>query len=287
MPTRPTDADQFDSQTAFAALLDRRPEVDLGGVLAEIAIDLDSRHHTFDFATWLDTEAAALLDVIVAGYSPASDPVESAIALFEAIGGRYGLGRREADYRDYRSSVVRHVVGTGRGLPIVLCVIAAELGRRVGLPLQGVSTPGHFLLRLDTPGEPLFFDAYRGGWLFTADEATDWLARTTGYPRELIVPSLTPASPRLIVIRILENLKRQLLAADDWFRAYPIQTRLLALRPGQRGDQIDLAAIAAHGPNPVWALDTLGQLAPDATPTERQRLLAITEAARQSLVRLN
>lgn len=285
--TSPVPARQFDADTAFAALLDRRPGVALVDVLAEIAVDLDRQHHTFDLAAWLDEEEEALADLVRPNVAAAADPVETCVALFEALGGRHGLGRRPADYNDYRSSVVRHVVQTGRGLPIVVCILAAELGRRLGLDLSGASTPGHFLLRLETDHGYVLVDAYRGGWILQPDEAVEWIAQTTGYPQDLIVPALKPTTPRLTIIRVLENLKRQLVDAQDWPRAYHVQTRLLALRPGQRSDQVDLAAIAAHGPNPNWALKTLGMLTADASQAERKRLLQISRVAKRSLVGWN
>ena len=273
----------FPADTAFAALLDRRPEVDLAAVLAEIAADLDRRHHEFDLAAWLDEEAALLRPALAVCPSD----LDRIVVLFEAIGSRHRLGQQEADYNDYRSSVVRSVVQNGRGLPIVLSILVAELGARIGLELRGVSSPGHFLLRVETDPEPMFVDAYRGGMILDTDQATAWLAQTTGYPAEMIEPSLRPASPRLIIIRVLENLKRQLLAADDWTRADRVQTRLLALRPGQRSDQFDLAAIAAHGPNPGWALATIRTLADEASPEEVARLQTIGRIARQTLIGLN
>lgn len=299
VPVRSDSAGRDDDPSAaaetrcpFERLEDRDPSVRMVDVLAAIAADLDRRHAAFDLFAWLDQTTERLQPLAE------DDPAATARTLFDALAQWHGLGSREADYADYRSSIVRHVVSRGRGLPIVLCVLAAELGSRLGLGLVGVNAPGHFLLRLETDGEPLYLDAYRRGQARSRTAAAAWLAETTGYPTEMIDAALDPAKPRLVAIRMLENLKRQLIDAADWSRAHRVQRRLLGLRPGSYADRRDLAAIAAQGPNPREALRLLGTLtertddavvdgSSEATERERQILSQIARQARRSLIELN
>ena len=276
-----------DSDTAFAALLDRRSGVRLVDVLDEIAADLDRRHGSFDFLGWLDdltqqVRAAQAEHLPVGG----GTVLDRADVLFYVLA-ESGFGRLEADYDDYRSSLPRHIATQGTGLPIVLSLIAEELGSRVGVPLAGIATPGHFMLRLETDDETLYFDAYRGGRVRGQAELVDWLSGLTGYPPEMILPTLVPAKPRVVIIRVLENLKRVLIDSEDWPRAYTVQSRLLALRPGSRGDRRDLAAIAAHGPAPGESLKLLPFLLTDAEDREKPLLDQIAKRARHSLIALN
>jgi len=47
------------------------------------------------------------------------------------------------------------VIDRKTGIPITLAIVYMELGRRIGLPLAGVSFPGHFLVRLKLRGGAL------------------------------------------------------------------------------------------------------------------------------------
>ncbi|HMC70976.1 MAG TPA: transglutaminase-like domain-containing protein, partial [Mycobacteriales bacterium] len=57
-----------------------------------------------------------------------------------------GFTGNEGDYYDARNSFLDDVLDRRTGIPISLAVLTMEVGRRVGVPLAGVSMPGHFLL---------------------------------------------------------------------------------------------------------------------------------------------
>ena len=73
-------------------------------------------------------------------------------------------GSRE-EYYASRNSILHSVLASGRGLPIILCVVHMALGRSVGLPIQPVNMPMHFLTRMGDDDAPdlLFIDAFAGG----------------------------------------------------------------------------------------------------------------------------
>lgn len=53
-----------------------------------------------------------------------------------------------ANYYDLNNSFIDKVVETKRGIPITLAVVYMSIARRLGLNVQGVNFPGHFLVRL-------------------------------------------------------------------------------------------------------------------------------------------
>src|SRR5205809_517803 len=65
------------------------------------------------------------------------------------------------------------------GIPITLAVVLIEVGRRVGLDVRGVSFPGHFLVRCETPRGPVFVDPFSGRTL-ARDEIGALYTQTTG-----------------------------------------------------------------------------------------------------------
>ena len=53
-------------------------------------------------------------------------------------------------------------------MPIALAVVYLEVARRAGVPLFGVSFPGHFLVACDLDGSrKLVLDPFNGGELLT------------------------------------------------------------------------------------------------------------------------
>ena len=56
------------------------------------------------------------------------------------------------------------------GNPITLAMVQMEVARRLGVPLDGVSFPGHFLVRLPVDDGILVMDPFNGGRPLGADE---------------------------------------------------------------------------------------------------------------------
>src|SRR5690606_24287025 len=62
------------------------------------------------------------------------------------------------------------VVDRKLGIPISLALVQMEVTRRLGLPLQGVSFPGHFLVRLPVDDGILVLDPFNKGRPVSAEE---------------------------------------------------------------------------------------------------------------------
>jgi len=88
-------------------------------------------------------------------------------------------GNREA-YYDPRNSFLNDVLDRGLGIPLTLGIILLEVGWRLGLPLEGVNFPGHFLVRFRGDAIDLLLDPYDGGVLRFQDQAQELLDRIYG-----------------------------------------------------------------------------------------------------------
>jgi regulator of sirC expression with transglutaminase-like and TPR domain len=135
-------------------------------------------------------------------------------------------------YYDPANSFLNEVIRRRRGLPITLSVLGMEVGRRVGLRLEGVGMPGHFLLRHDAD---VYVDPFDAGRILDRAGCVDRFRAVNG-PRAAFRPSyLDPVGRRAILARILNNLKavytgRGDIAALAWVfglrRALPETTPL-------------------------------------------------------------
>jgi len=150
--------------------------------------------------------------------------------LFEEV----GYAGNDAQYDDPRNSYMNDVVDRKLGIPISLAVIQIEVTRRLGMPLDGISFPGHFLVRLPVDDGILVLDPYNKGRPVSADElrerASPHLGGHTPDDQQLL-QILAPATHRMILMRMLRNLKGLYQERGDWARVARTADRLLKLSP--------------------------------------------------------
>jgi regulator of sirC expression with transglutaminase-like and TPR domain len=155
--------------------------------------------------------------------------------LFEEL--RFGPNRD--DYYDPRNSFLNDVLERRVGIPITLSVLYMEVGRRVGIPLQGVSFPGHFLVKCPMEQGLVVIDAYSAGASLTLEDLQQRLREVQGaeVSPAIVAGLLGTAQPREIFARMLRNLKQIYAAKEDWLRALPLMHWLVLLAPA-RADEV-------------------------------------------------
>jgi regulator of sirC expression with transglutaminase-like and TPR domain len=153
--------------------------------------------------------------------------------LFDAEGFTGNLG----DYDDPRNSFVNDVLARRTGIPITLSIIYMHVGRRVGLWLEGINFPGHFLVRCKgmlgdtTPSEDLILDPFHGGIVLTERDCARLLSRHAGDDARFDRVLLAPAFKSQILVRMLINLKRAYARMQSFARARAVSDVVLALDP--------------------------------------------------------
>jgi regulator of sirC expression with transglutaminase-like and TPR domain len=145
--------------------------------------------------------------------------------LFEAEGFR---GNSE-DYYDPRNSCLNDVLDRKLGIPITLSVLMMEIGRRVGLDVDGVGLPGHFIVGASVGRRRIYLDPFNGGAVLTPAQAVEVASRAMGRPVKLADAHWAPCGKRQILVRMLRNLKSAYARREDWPRALAVVDRLLVL----------------------------------------------------------
>ena len=141
------------------------------------------------------------------------------------------------DYEDPRNSFLNDVLARRTGIPITLSIIYMHVGRRVGLWLEGVNFPGHFLVRCKgmlgdaAPTEDLILDPFHGGIVLTERDCARMLARYAGESARFDRALLAPAFKTQILVRMLVNLKRAYAKMRSFGRARDVSDLVLALDP--------------------------------------------------------
>ena len=140
------------------------------------------------------------------------------------------------EYYDPRNSYLNQVFERRLGNPVSLAMVQIEVARRLGVPLDGVSFPGHFLVRLPVDDGLLVMDPFNGGRPLGVDELRERAKPHLGgdVPDDnALLHILNPASPRAILVRTLRNLHGVYAEREEWDRAARSADRVLKLTPDQ------------------------------------------------------
>ncbi|HKQ27612.1 MAG TPA: tetratricopeptide repeat protein [Burkholderiales bacterium] len=167
------------------------------------------------------------------------DAEERIVALNEFLFEDLGFSGNTEDYYDPRNSYLNDVIDRKTGIPITISILYMEVGRRVGLPLEGVSFPGHFLVRVQVRGGVLVLDPFSGGAAQSEVELRQRLKRVIPEGAAPDVPVaelpldqfLEPASKRQILSRVLRNLKGIYREKDQPERMLEVLNRILVVTP--------------------------------------------------------
>lgn len=199
-------------EAAAAIALDEHPELDVQSVLAEV-----------------DAQAARLRQRLPADASPA----HRLRLLNHFFSKELGFAGNVNNYYERANSYVHRVLATRRGIPITLAVIYLELAAQIGLEAQGVSFPGHFLIKLHLPQGEVVLDPFTCESL-SREALEEALLPYRGEDAAAALSLehyLRGVPPRQVLARMLRNLKEIHRSEGDWQALLAVQQRLLLLLP--------------------------------------------------------
>jgi S1-C subfamily serine protease/regulator of sirC expression with transglutaminase-like and TPR domain len=134
-----------------------------------------------------------------------TDDAARLAALNKYLFAENGFHGSRSDYYNRANSYLNRVIDDREGLPITLAVLYMELGRRIGLDIEGVGLPGHFVVRQQpAKGEPQLIDVFEGGLAMSRAAAGKKVREMTDRP--LAPEDLAAVDERMILLRMLQNL---------------------------------------------------------------------------------
>lgn len=181
----------------------------------------------------------ALLVRLKRRLKPDAEPLQKLTVLNQFFYNELGFGCNANNFYAPENSYLNEVFRTRRGIPISIAVIWLELAQALDLQADGVSFPGHFLVKVTLPEGLVVMDPLTGDSL-GLDRLTERLAPyRQGFEvaedgEESDTPLglyLQPARPRDILTRMLRNLKEIFSSQSDWQRLKCVLDRLIVLNP--------------------------------------------------------
>jgi regulator of sirC expression with transglutaminase-like and TPR domain len=212
-----------------------------------------------------------------------------------------GFSGNHAHYDDFRNSFLNCVLERRLGIPITLALVYMEVARRGGDRVYGVAFPGHFLMRVPARGgsreeDDVIIDPFDGGAELDEADCRRLLARHLGPVGEdtpFDPALLQPCTPRHMLARMLNNLKRTYVELRSFPQARRVSNLLLAVEPTMLSELRDRGLLSYHLNDLPSALGDLEDYLRlhgwkgDAELEERDQILEHVKALRRRVAAMN
>jgi regulator of sirC expression with transglutaminase-like and TPR domain len=216
-----------DPYREFRQAVDRvEDQIDLGRAALTIAL---TDYPNLDIAAYLARIDRLALEV--AQRCPSGDVYQSVAELNDILFKHHGFRGNKEDYYDPKNSFLNEVLERKQGIPITLSVLYMEVAQRIGIALDGVGFPGHFLVKHAREGAELLIDPFRQGEIKSREDLRGMLERRYGASVALRSDFLKATSKKDILKRMLGNLKAIYWKRNDLVRLLTVLDRVITLEP--------------------------------------------------------
>lgn len=189
----------------------------------------------------------AALDALASGlHIPGGDaPIQKVARLNHYLFVEHGFHGSREDYSDPGNSFLDQVLQRRTGLPILLSLLMIEVGRRVGVEIDGIGFPGHFIVRPRDVDPVFYVDPFHEGRILRQDVIELKLQDVmgVGVGAAQAGAALAPVNSRQILIRMNRNLKNSYMERRDVNGILRACERLLLLDPGLLEERRDRALL--------------------------------------------
>lgn len=155
-------------------------------------------------------------------------------------------GSSKADYYNPRNSFLNDVLERRIGIPIALSLVYMEVGRRLGVQIDGIGLPFHFVVGYHLPEGIIYIDAYEKGRILTERDCRERMRVVFKGKLHFNLRWLEPVSHKQLLVRMLDNLKYIFIDRGDNERALSVCDRLVLLVPGAAIERRDRGRVYVH-----------------------------------------
>lgn len=224
-----------------------------------------------DIPSYLDQVQSMVME-IRAGLDDSASPVDTRRALHQYLFEENGFHGSRFDYYHAANSHLNRVMDDREGLPITLAVLYLELGRRLGLKLEGIGLPGHFVVGHQLGDDTTqLIDVFDRGKLLGQRDVRELVRAHTA--RNLRDSDLTPSDDAAILTRMLNNLVGIAGRNNDGESMLRYCDALVAIHPQQSQTRLMRAQVRAMTGRSTLAMQDLERLQQDPlSQADRERV---------------
>ncbi len=135
------------------------------------------------------------------------------------------------DYYNPDNSFLHKVLERRKGIPITLSLLYIEVARRVGLQIEGIGLPYHFMVRCRLEDNIVYIDPFAHGAVMNEQGCQEYIRKLTQRRIRLHSHWFEPVTKRQFLTRMLHNLKSIYLKSDQYALALNVCTLLILLYP--------------------------------------------------------
>ncbi|MEZ6045665.1 MAG: transglutaminase family protein [Planctomycetaceae bacterium] len=226
--------------------------------------------------SWLDNEELDIVsyqqeldahaETLKKRFNETTPEQEKFEALNQYLFNELGFHGSRTNYYHRSNSYLNEVLDDREGLPITLSVLYQELGRRIGLRIEGIGLPGHFVAQF-SPGEgdAQLVDPFERGKLLSRQDAELIVLAYSGQALEESL--LVPQSAQQILTRMIRNLLQIAQEQENEERMLNYMHMVIALHPDSSRDRWARAILAYRTDRYAEALIDLDWLDEQSPPT--------------------
>src|SRR5712692_6814053 len=169
------------ARTAFVALITGSDaDIDLAqaGLLIanEEYPDLDIAHYMAKLDS-LAERVRGILGVSSSGgsfqSSPQSESLDVLVAINTVLFDQERFRGNQKEYYNPCNSFLNDVLERHTGIPITLSLIYIEIGKRLGVQIEGIGLPFHFVVRCRLPDGYVYIDPFEKGRFLTEEDCRE------------------------------------------------------------------------------------------------------------------
>ena len=192
------------------------------------------------------------------------------------------------DYYNPQNSFLNRVLERRLGIPLTLSLLYMEVGKRLGLGIEGIGMPFHFIVRCTFAETTIYVDPYEKGKFLTEEDCRKRLTQIFKHQEDVDPHWLEPLPAKQLLHRMLSNLKNIYLHKNDFQRALAVCDRILLLMPDLPLERRDRGVIHFHLKFYARALrDLHAYLELEPTAEDKQEVQQQIKLIRQTLAMLN
>lgn len=199
-----------------------------------------------------------------------------------------GFRGNQGDYYNPDNSFLNRVLELHTGIPITLSLLYIEVSRRVGIQIDGIGFPYHFMVRHQWDQSVVYIDPFAGGTLLTEHDCEEHLRRIARHRVRLHPQWFEPITHKHMLTRMLNNLKHIYMDKEDYEHALTICDLIILLIPQtgtERRDRGLMHLQLKHYGHALHDLNAYLELAPNAD--DRYEIRTHIKTIRETLAMLN